>query len=226
MSRCRSSATRTATRAPVRARLLGAAPQPEGRRARAGALSDERSARSCAKLALKLCAPCRYYECAGTVEFLMDADTGKFYFIEVNPRIQVEHTVTEEVTGIDIVKAQIRIAEGGDDRRRDRACRARPTSAERPRPAVPRHHRRPGEQLHPRLRPHHRLPQRHRLRHPARRRHGLCRARSSRRFYDSLLVKVTAWAPDAGRGHRPHGPRLREFRIRGVATNLPSSRTS
>jgi len=43
------------------------------------------------------------YECAGTVEFLLDADTNQFYFIEVNPRIQVEHTVTEEVTGIDIV---------------------------------------------------------------------------------------------------------------------------
>ena len=50
---------------------------------------------------------------AGTVEFLMDVDTGGFYFIEVNPRIQVEHTVTEVVTGLDIVKAQIRIAEGG-----------------------------------------------------------------------------------------------------------------
>ncbi len=52
------------------------------------------------------------YECAGTVEFLMDMDDGKFYFIEVNPRVQVEHTVTEEVTGIDIVQAQIMIAEG------------------------------------------------------------------------------------------------------------------
>lgn len=51
---------------------------------------------------------------AGTVEYLMDADTGKFYFIEVNPRIQVEHTVTEEVTGIDIVKAQIHILEGAE----------------------------------------------------------------------------------------------------------------
>ncbi len=52
------------------------------------------------------------YQCAGTVEFLMDMETGKFYFIEVNPRVQVEHTVTEEVTGIDIVQAQILISEG------------------------------------------------------------------------------------------------------------------
>src|SRR5262249_8330243 len=49
---------------------------------------------------------------AGTVEFLVDADTGTFYFIEVNPRIQVEHTVTEEVTGYDIVKCQLLIAQG------------------------------------------------------------------------------------------------------------------
>jgi len=52
------------------------------------------------------------YENAGTVEFLVDADTNKFFFIEVNPRIQVEHTVTEEVTGFDIVKSQILIAQG------------------------------------------------------------------------------------------------------------------
>ena len=52
------------------------------------------------------------YTHAGTVEFLLDADSGKFYFIEVNPRIQVEHTVTEEVTGVDIVRAQIRITQG------------------------------------------------------------------------------------------------------------------
>ena len=52
------------------------------------------------------------YTHAGTVEFLYDVDSGKFYFIEVNPRIQVEHTVTEEITGIDIVKAQIKITEG------------------------------------------------------------------------------------------------------------------
>src|SRR6266849_4061854 len=47
------------------------------------------------------------YRSAGTVEFLYDVDAGKWYFIEVNPRIQVEHTVTEMVTGIDLVQAQI-----------------------------------------------------------------------------------------------------------------------
>jgi pyruvate carboxylase len=52
------------------------------------------------------------YESAGTVEFLLDAASGEFYFIEVNPRIQVEHTVTEVVTGVDIVAAQILIAQG------------------------------------------------------------------------------------------------------------------
>jgi pyruvate carboxylase len=61
--------------------------------------------------ALTLARAARYTN-AGTVEFLLDADTRAFYFIEVNPRLQVEHTVTEEVTGIDIVKAQLRIAAG------------------------------------------------------------------------------------------------------------------
>ncbi len=52
-----------------------------------------------------------YYN-AGTVEFLVDADSGEWYFIEVNPRIQVEHTVTEMVTGIDLVRCQIQVAQG------------------------------------------------------------------------------------------------------------------
>ncbi len=51
------------------------------------------------------------YDCAGTVEFLVDGDENIF-FIEVNPRVQVEHTVTEQVTGIDIVRSQILIADG------------------------------------------------------------------------------------------------------------------
>ncbi len=52
------------------------------------------------------------YRCAGTVEFLVDPVTWKHYFIEVNPRIQVEHTVTEVVTGVDLVQSQIRVTQG------------------------------------------------------------------------------------------------------------------
>lgn len=60
--------------------------------------------------ALKLTSAANYKN-AGTVEFLIDAEM-RPYFIEVNPRIQVEHTVTEEVTGIDLVQAQMKIAAG------------------------------------------------------------------------------------------------------------------
>ena len=79
-------------------------------RAPAPYLTEAQRAEIC-ELGRKICAHVNY-ECAGTVEFLMDIDTGQFYFIEVNPRVQVEHTVTEQVTGIDIVQSQIQIAEG------------------------------------------------------------------------------------------------------------------
>lgn len=61
--------------------------------------------------AVKLCQSVGYTN-AGTVEFLVDQDTGLHYFMEVNARLQVEHTVTEEVTGVDLVQTQIRVAEG------------------------------------------------------------------------------------------------------------------
>jgi pyruvate carboxylase len=61
----------------------------------------------------KFCSSCKQvkYRNAGTLEFLVDADSNP-YFIEMNPRIQVEHTVTEMVTGLDIVQSQILIAQG------------------------------------------------------------------------------------------------------------------
>ena len=54
------------------------------------------------------------YDNAGTVEFLLDQETNEWFFIEMNPRIQVEHTVTEQITGIDIVRSQILIAMNHD----------------------------------------------------------------------------------------------------------------
>ncbi len=164
------------------------------------------------------------YTNAGTVEFLIDADTGKFYFIEVNPRIQVEHTVTEQVTGIDIVKAQLRISEGArigaqdeqacgvpmqaDIRLNGHALQCRVTTEDPENNFTPDYGR-------------------------------LTAYRSASGFgvrldggtaysgaiitpyYDSLLVKVTTWAPTPHEAMARMDRALREFRVRGVATNLP-----
>ena len=116
-----------------------------------------------------------YYN-AGTVEFLVDADSGEWFFIEVNPRVQVEHTVTEMVTGIDIVRAQILVAQGRQAARtRDRPAAAGRRPAARLRAAVPRDDRRSGQQLHARLRQDPHLSLACRIRHSARRRIGLWR---------------------------------------------------
>jgi pyruvate carboxylase subunit A len=82
-------------------KLLEIAPSPQ--------LSDAQRQTVC-ELAVRAARHVNY-ENAGTVEFLLDQD-GSFYFMEMNTRLQVEHTVTEQITGIDIVQEQIRIAEG------------------------------------------------------------------------------------------------------------------
>ncbi len=82
-------------------KLIEVAPSPQ--------LSEQQRAHI-GDLAVRAARAARY-ENAGTVEFLMDQD-GEFYFMEMNTRLQVEHTVTEEITGIDIVQEQIRIAAG------------------------------------------------------------------------------------------------------------------
>ena len=160
------------------------------------------------------------YESAGTVEFLVDVDREEYYFLEVNPRIQVEHTVTEMVTGVDIVRSQILLAQGhalhGDIVRvpqqseikiRDVALQCRITTEDPENEFVPDYGR-------------------------------LTTYRSAGGFavrldagngfagsvitpyFDSLLVKMTTWGGTLEEAvHRAHRS-LREFRIRGVKTNI------
>jgi pyruvate carboxylase len=159
------------------------------------------------------------YECAGTVEFLMDMDTGAFYFIEVNPRIQVEHTVTEEVTGIDIVQAQILIEEGkslaeatGIARQEDvplngHALQCRVTTEDPQNNFIPDYGRLTAY--------------RSATGNGIRLDGGTAYAGGViTRYYDSLLVKVTAHAQTPERAIARMDRALREFRIRGVSTNI------
>jgi pyruvate carboxylase len=160
------------------------------------------------------------YTGAGTVEFLQDADTGSVYFIEVNPRIQVEHTVTEVVTGIDIVKAQIRIAEGAtigeqasgvpaqaEIRVTGHAVQCRITTEDPENNFIPDY----GQITA------YRSPAGFGIRLDA----GTAYSGAFiGRSYDSLLVKVTAWAPTHAETIRRMHRALWEFRIRGVVTNL------
>jgi pyruvate carboxylase len=187
-------------------------------RAPAAFLSDAQRNELC-EAALKIGRAVNY-RAAGTVEFLQDADSGKFYFIEVNPRIQVEHTVTECVTGIDLVKAQIRIAAGArigtpesgvpvqqDIHVNAHALQCRVTTEDPENNFVP-------DYGHVTA---YRSPAGFGIRLDA----GTAYAGAIiTRFYDSLLVKVTAWSPTPeetiARMHRA----LWEFRIRGVVTNL------
>ncbi|MFC5303449.1 pyruvate carboxylase [Azospira restricta] len=187
-------------------------------RAPAPYLDEATRAELCAS-ALKL-ADAANYTHAGTVEFLMDADTGRFYFIEVNPRIQVEHTVTEQVTGVDIVKAQIRITEGakiGDEdsyvpRQQDialkgHALQCRVTTEDPENAFTPDYGKiavyRSAAGFGIRL--------------------DAGTAYSGAvitPYYDSLLVKVTAWGHTADEAAARMDRALREFRVRGLTTNL------
>jgi pyruvate carboxylase len=169
---------------------------------------------------VRLCKAANYVN-AGTVEFLLDADSREFYFIEVNPRIQVEHTVTEEVTGIDIVKSQILVAQGHElhgpqikipeqDKIETRgvAIQCRITTEDPENKFIPDYGR-------------------------------LATYRSAAGFgirldggqafggavitpyFDSLLVKLTAQGTDLEEAARRMDRALREFRVRGVKTNIP-----
>ena len=181
-------------------------------------ISEDLRQRICGA-AVRLCRSVNYRG-AGTVEFLLDADRDEFYFIEVNPRIQVEHTVTEMITGIDLVRSQLLVAAGHTlhdaplsvpeqdaIERRGVAMQCRITTEDPDRHFIPDYGR-------------------------------ISTYRSAGGFavrldggngfggsvitpyFDSLLVKVTTWGSTLEQAAQRSDRALREFRIRGVKTNI------
>ena len=170
--------------------------------------------------AVKIAKSIGYYS-AGTVEFLLDLDTHEWFFIEMNPRIQVEHTVTEVITGIDIVRSQCLIAQGHslfsnevgippqeEIPRNGYAIQARITTEDPEKNFAPDYGKivnyRSAAGLGIRL-------------------DGAMGDTGSviTPFYDSLLVKLTASARTFELAIQRMDRALREFRIRGVKTNIP-----
>jgi pyruvate carboxylase len=176
--------------------------------------------RELADAAVALARAANYYN-AGTVEFLVDAETFEWFFIEVNPRVQVEHTVTEVVTGIDIVRTQIQVAQGlslhgpeiGLTSQENiplhgTALQCRVTTEDPANNFVPDYGR-----IHT-----YRSPAGFGIRLDGASAYG---GAVISPYYDSLLVKVTAWGQNLPQACQRMDRALREFRIRGVKTNIP-----
>ncbi len=170
--------------------------------------------------AVRLARTAGYYN-AGTVEFLVDSETGEWYFIEVNPRIQVEHTVTEMVTGIDLVRssdpgragtraaiARDQSAAAGQMPLYGYALQCRVTTEDPQNNFVPDYGK-----IHT-----YRSPAGFGLRLDGASAYG---GAVISPYYDSLLVKVTAWGREFRHACQRMDRGLREFRVRGVKTNIP-----
>ena len=161
------------------------------------------------------------YDNAGTVEYLVDMDTNEWFFIEMNPRIQVEHTVTEEITNIDIVRSQILIAQGHP---MDAEELTLPAQEDVPRNGYAVQCRITTEDPEQDFRPDigQIITYRSASGFGVRLDGGLGTTGSIvTPFYDSLLVKVTTHAQTFEVALQRMDRALREFRIRGVKTNIP-----
>ncbi len=166
--------------------------------------------------ALALCRLARY-KSAGTVEYILDQDTGEFYFMEMNTRIQVEHPVTEMITGVDLVKWQLRIAAGeklslrqDDVHARGHAIECRINAEDHERAFAPCPGRvtaytapgGPGVRVDSHLEGGYDVPP----------------------FYDSLLAKVICWGQDRAEAVARMQRALAEMRVDGVKTTIPFHR--
>jgi acetyl-CoA/propionyl-CoA carboxylase biotin carboxyl carrier protein len=158
------------------------------------------------------------YVNAGTVEFLLDAQRGEFYFLEMNARLQVEHPVTEAVLGLDMVDWQVRIAGGEpltlqqtDIQPRGHAIEARiyaedPYSDFAPSTGTVLRWRPPGG-------PGLRLDS------------GVAEGQEVSIYYDPMLAKLVAWGPSRDASHRRLEVALSQFQVLGVLTNIPLLRS-
>ena len=153
------------------------------------------------------------YDNAGTVEFILDKD-GKFYFLEVNARLQVEHPITEWVTGLDLVREQIRIAAGealgfrqDDIRRNGHALECRLYAEDAAHGFLPS----PGHILawH--------APQGPGVRVDS----GVESQTEVPIYYDPMIAKISTWGADREQARRRMAGALRQTAILGLTTNLP-----
>ncbi|MFH0726534.1 MAG: acetyl-CoA carboxylase biotin carboxylase subunit [Pseudomonadota bacterium] len=156
------------------------------------------------------------YNSAGTVEFLVDKDRNEFYFMEVNTRIQVEHPVTEEITGVDLVKEQIQIAFGAslslnqkDIKFKGHAIECRVTAEDAkddfmPSPGLMTHFVLPdGNNNHIRVDTH------------------CFQGYTISPFYDSLLAKLITKGDTRAEAIANMKTALADFKIEGIETNIP-----